>query len=51
VILETVGDAAGMGAGIDLECVGDAVRVQDVMQLAGVNPETILVTDIHGNRG
>ena len=49
MILEAVGNGAGMGAGIDFEGVRDAIRIQDVMQLAGVNPQTVLVAYIHSN--
>src|ERR1035438_541929 len=49
MILEAVGNGAGMSAGIDLEGMGDAVSVQDVMQLACVGPQTVLVSHIHGD--
>jgi hypothetical protein len=49
MVLEAARNGAGMSAGIDLEGMGDAVRVQDVMQLACVDPQTVLVSHIHGD--
>ena len=47
VILEADRHGAGVGAGIDLEAVGDAVVVEDVVQLAGIDAQAVLVADIH----
>src|ERR1035438_1477847 len=49
VVLDAVGHSAGMGAVIDLEGVGDAVTVEDVVQLARVDPQAVLVAHIHGD--
>ena len=38
VILETIGDRAGVGAGINLKSIGDPVLIQDVVELAGIDP-------------
>ena len=37
VILETVGDFAGVGTGIDLEGVGDSILVERVVQFSGID--------------
>jgi hypothetical protein len=49
VVLDAVGHSAGMGAVIDLEGVGDAVTVEDVVQLTRVDPQAVLVAHIHGD--
>ena len=49
VILEAVGDGAGMRAGVDFKAVRDAVGVEYVVQLDGVEAQAILVADIHGD--
>ncbi len=39
-----------MGAGVDLERVGDLVAVQDVVEFRGRIPQRVLIADIHANR-
>lgn len=47
VILEAHCYGAGMGALVDLEAVDDAVFVKDIVQLGGVDSQSILVADIY----
>src|SRR5664280_286643 len=49
VVLEAVGHGAGVGAVIDLEAVGDAVARENVVKLAGVDAQAVLVANIHGD--
>src|SRR5579875_1092765 len=49
VILEAIRNGAGVGSGVDLKAVGDTVAVQDRMQLASVNAQAVLITDVHRN--
>jgi len=46
-LLEAIGDIARVGAGIDLEAVRDAVPIEHLVQLAGVEPEAVLVAHVH----
>jgi hypothetical protein len=46
VILEAVGDGAGVGAVINLEAVGDAVGVEDFVELRHVEAEAVLIADV-----
>ena len=49
VILKTIRHGAGVRARIDLEAVGDSVFIEDVMQLAGIGAQAILVAHVHGD--
>ena len=49
VILEPICNGAGVSSLIDLEPVLDAVCVQNIMQLAGVDLQAILIADIKRN--
>jgi len=49
MILETVSHLACMGPLIHLKAVDDAIRVQNIVQLAGIDSQTILVTHIDRN--
>src|SRR3954464_4668265 len=46
VLLEPHRDMAGVGAGIDLEVVLDAVGGEDVVKLAGIGLEVVLIPDV-----
>src|ERR1035437_9402452 len=50
VVLETDRDGAGVSAGIDLESIGNAVAVEDVVQLARIRAQPVLLANIHGDR-
>lgn len=47
MVLNAVGNGAGVSAGTDLEGGGDTVGIQDFMQLARVGSQTVLVANIH----
>ena len=47
VILESVGDRAGVRPRINLKAVRDSVVVHDVMQLGGVKAQAVLVAHVH----
>jgi hypothetical protein len=49
VVLKAVGDRAGVRAGKDLEGVGDAVAIENVVELAGVDAQAILITNVNGD--
>ena len=49
MILEAVGDGAGMGAVVNLKAVSDPIRVQDVMQVARAGAQAVLVTNVDCN--
>ena len=46
MILEAVGNSAGMRAVIDLEPVRDAIAVQHIVQLGSVEAQAVLVANI-----
>src|SRR5438445_13041785 len=46
MVLKTVGYGAGVGAGINLEGVGHAVTVENLVQLARAGSQAILVAHI-----
>jgi len=50
MILKADGHRAGVRALIDLEGIANAVSVEDLMQLARVDLQTILVAHIDRNR-
>ena len=37
MVLESISDGAGVGPVIDLEAGGDAIVVEDIVQLAGID--------------
>src|SRR3954470_3549378 len=41
MILESVGDGTGVRAGIDLELVRDSISIENLMQLASIDPQII----------
>ena len=44
MILEAIGDCAGMCAVIDLKAVADAVSIQPLMQALGIGAQAVLVS-------
>src|ERR1019366_5658143 len=49
MVLKAVGHGARMGARIDLECMGDAVVVENLVQLACAGLEAVLVAYVDRN--
>src|SRR3982750_4184962 len=49
VILEPIGNAAGVRARVDLERVGDAVAIEHVVELARVDAQAVLIADVDGD--
>lgn len=49
MILDAVSHLAGMRALVDFKAVCDSVRIEDIMQFAGIDSQTILVADIDRN--
>jgi signal transduction histidine kinase len=49
VVLEAIGDCAGVRAGINLEAVCDSVAIEDVVELGGIESQAILIAHIHCN--
>ena len=47
--LEAVGYGAGVRAGKDLEGVGYAVAIENVVELAGIDAQSILIADVDGD--
>jgi hypothetical protein len=43
VVLEAIGDCAGVGSVIDLEAIDDAVAVEDIVQLGGIEAQAVLI--------
>ncbi len=48
MILEAIGDGAGVRARIDLEVVRDPILIENIVQFAGIDTQAVLVTNIHG---
>ena len=46
VILKAIGYRAGVRTVVDLKAIGESVIVQDIVQLAGVEPQAVLVADV-----
>jgi hypothetical protein len=46
MVLKTIGHLARVSTGVDLETVGDAVFVQDLVQLTTIGPQPILVAHV-----
>ncbi len=46
MLLETNGNVAGVGPGVDLERVRNAVLIEDVVQLPGVDAQSILIAHV-----
>ena len=46
MVLKALGDGAGVGTVINLKVVGNAVVVEDIVQLAGIDSQAVLVTHI-----
>ena len=44
VVLEAIGDGAGMGSVIHLEAIPDAVALQGLVEVLRVEAETVLIT-------
>lgn len=49
MILEPIGDCAGVRARVDLKAVCDSVVIQNGMQLPGVDAQAILVAHVHSD--
>jgi hypothetical protein len=49
VILEAISDSAGVCAGVDFEAVYDAVVIENGMEFAGIDAQTVLIAYIHSN--
>src|SRR5205814_2054571 len=49
MVLEADSHGAGMSSRINLERMGDAVVVEDAVQLSGVDPQSILVAYVDRN--
>ena len=47
VILKAISDGAGVRARIDLETVRNFVLVEDIVQLAGIYAQAVLIAHIH----
>src|ERR1035441_2585947 len=49
VILKAVSHGAGVRARIDFEAVRDSVLVENIMQLAGIAAQAVLISHVHGD--
>jgi hypothetical protein len=49
VVLKTIGDRTCMGSLVDLEAVLQTVLIEYFVELGGVNVETVLVANVHGD--
>ena len=49
MLLKADGHCTGVGAGVDLEVVGDAVAAQDLIQFRGAGAQTVLIADVDGD--
>ena len=49
VILKTVSHCARVRTGINLEAVRDSILVQNIVELAGIDSQTVLVAHVNGN--
>lgn len=47
MILESVGDRTGVRAGVDLKTVCHSVAIEDVVQLRGIKPQSILIAHVY----
>src|ERR1035441_10771690 len=50
VILKAVSHGAGVRARIDFKAVRDSILVENIMQLAGIDAQAVLISHIHGDR-
>ena len=50
VLLEAIGDRAGVRARIDLEAVRDSILIQNIVQFSVIDTQAILVTNVQGDR-
>ena len=49
MILKTVRDSAGVRAGIDFKAVRNSVVVEDIVQLARIDSQSVLISNVHRN--
>src|SRR3954464_13850159 len=47
MVLESIGDCAGVRAGIDLKGVCDPIVIEDIVQRDGIEPQSVLIADVH----
>jgi len=51
MILESVGDSTGVRAGVDLKTVCDSVAIEDIVQLRGIEPQSVLIAHVYRDGG
>ena len=49
MVLESIGDCAGVCAGIDLKGVCNPIVIEDIVQPDGIEAQTVLVADVHSD--
>lgn len=49
MILKTIGNCTRMSSLVDLEAVLQTVLIECFMELGGIDLETVLVADVHGD--
>ena len=47
VVLESIGHRAGVGTGVNFEGILDSVVIENLVQLGGIEAQTILIAYIH----
>ncbi len=50
MVLEAIGHLARVSARVDLEAVRDPVRVEGLVELAGIDPQAVLIAHVHRDR-
>ncbi len=48
MVLESIGDCTDMRAGINFKCVRDSIVIEDGVQLACIDAQSVLIADVHG---
>ena len=49
MVLESIRNRAGVGAGVDFKAVCDAVVIESSVQLDSIEPQSILIPHVHSD--